>query len=462
MKFRATYLWAAIVLSLVGYSYWDYRKNKGAPDLQSGEQMAFTIKRDDVKHVVFTRGDVTVELERKDDEWHMLKPIGDIAEDSVVDGFLFGIMGEKLRAFREDADAPDWAKYGLKPPGVTVELGSDKAKEKIEVSTKSAFDGSFYVRRGDEVLAGSTSLAQSTNREANSFRTKRIWRHADADVSKVIATYDKSGPGFTFTREKGAWAMEPKPKFGLDPERIDKWINVVQDLSANEIVRDGVDDLDPSLKTPHLTVAMDYQAPNEKPGRWELKLGAEKGADDLFYTNDRPAVLKTTAASVRKLFATPEYFRDGHEPFKFDAEAARTVEVKSPKVTWTAKRDGVTWALVGGKPDQSLDEAAFRDFIATLGGLKAADFPGSAVKVKGAPAVRVLDGAGKVLFALTLGDDYASKAAWNDGAKVRAVTATAGETFGLPKGQIDTLITDKIVKTKTAPAKPAAESPPSK
>ena len=459
-SFRATSAWAIVVLALVGYTYWDWRKSKGAPDLERGERLAFTLKRDEINSINFTRGNEKIELRREGDEWRMRAPVQDWAEDSIIDGFLFGLMNEKVRAFREDDAQPDWAKYGLAPPGVRIELATAKASESIELSSKNAFDGSFYVRQKDELVAGASSLAQSTNRTVNSFRSRRIWRHADAEVTKVTADFGAATKNFSAVKEKGTWHLNPAPKFAVDPARVERWVSAVEDLSAAEFVRDGIEDLKTyGLNPPALKVGLEYHAEGAAPGHWDLNVGHEVGTDAFFYTNDRPTILKAPVASVRKILATPEYFRDGRAPFKFDAEAAREVRLRTPKVNLTARKSGATWALVDAKDGATLDESEFKELVGTLGTLQAVDFPGSGVAVKAAPAIEILDQGGHTLFTLALGNDYKSKAPWNQSATPRAVRVNGGETFGLPKAQIDNLIKERLIKAKTSPP-PRPEAAP--
>jgi len=202
---------------------------------------------------------------------------------------------------------------------------------------------------------------------------------------------------------------------------------------------------------------VDYHAEHEKPGHWALNVGRDVGPDAFFYTNDRPTILKAAAANVAKVMATPEYFRDGRVPFKFDAEAARTVRVRHGKLNFEAHRDGSAWTLATAKDGATLNEAEFKELIGTLGTLQAIDFPGTSVVVKAAPAIEILDGAGHALFTLALGDEYKSKAAWNEKATLRAVRVNASETFGLPKAQIDNLIKERLIKAKPpTPGKPEA------
>ena len=463
MKFKATYLWAILVLGLAGYTYWDYRKTAGGPELEKGERLAFSVKREDVTAIKFTRGTDKVELKKEGDEWRLLAPVQDWAEDSIIDGFLFGIMNEKVRGFREDDTKPDWTKYGLVPPGVRIELATPKITQVMEISSKNAFDGSFYVRQGEELVAGASSLAQTTNRTVNSFRSRRIWRHADAEVTRVEADYGVPAENFSAEKVSGVWTLRPTPKFPVDAARIEHWVTAVEDLSAAEFVRDGTEDLKPyGLDRPRLKVGLDYHAEGEAPGRWELRVGREQGGDAFFYTNDRATILKAPVATTRKILATPEYFRDGRVPFKFDAEAAREVRVRSGKLNFRARKDGATWTLVDAKDGRTLDEAEFKELVGTIGTLHAVDFPGRAVEVKGPPAVEILDQAGHPLLTLAFGADYTSKVPWNEKAAPRAVRVNGGETFGLPKAQIENLIKERLIKEKTpaSPTKTGAASHP--
>lgn len=450
---RFTYLWAALVALLAGYVVYDIRQQGAGESLAAGEVRAFSFPRDQVTRFSLTREGQTITVVRDGDDWRVKQPLEDDAEETAVDGFLFALEMERLREFR-DADekaAPDWAKYGLDHPGVVVEWTSAKKTEKLEVSSKNAFDGSFYVRAGDRLLLGRSSLAQSTNRSLGGFRSRRIWRHADAEVTGAEAHFEDHARDFKLSHDARGWALSPKPKFAIDPERLPKWLDAVEDLTASDFVKDGPTPADLKqygLDRPRLQVDVDYKVGDEKPGRWTLFVGPERGGDVFFYTSDRAVILKTAAASARKLLVSPEYFRDGRAPFSFDVERAREVRVRVGGADHVIKKGDAAWTLSDAKPGEQVNEAELVEVLTAARALEAVDYPAGPT-FKGAPLLEVRDAAGKALLKLAMGEPYAAKSTWNQGAELRAVRVTnaAGEaTFGLPKAQIETLIKPRLIK----------------
>ena len=451
------YVFALVVAVLAGYVVYDYR-NQPADKPAPGEVRAFQTSRDQVTRFTLTRAQPdqaeTIALKRENDEWKLIQPIEDDAEETTVDGFLFTLEMERLREFRDadDTQAPDWARFGLDHPGVTIEWVTPKGTEKVEISAKNAFDGSFYVRQGERLLLGQPGLAQTTNRSVGSFRSRRIWRHADADVRTVEARFADRTQNFSLNHDAHGWTLSPKSKVATDPVKIDKWVNAVEDLTAADFVKDGVAAAD--LKTygldhPRATIDLAYQAGNDKPGRWTLTIGPEKNGDVYFYTNDRAVILKTAAPTVRKLLVDAEYFRDGHLPFQFDVERAREVRVNVGGTERVIKKADVKWTLADAKDGEVIDEAELTELIANARGLEAIDSSAKPVPPKSAADFEVRDGEGKTLLALTFGDAYAPRAVYNQGAELRAVRVTnaaGAATFGLPKAQIDTLIKGRLIK----------------
>src|SRR5205085_1227186 len=107
----------------------------------------------------------------------------------------------------------NWAEFGLQPPGTTIEVKAAGKTETLQISSKNAFDGSFYVRRGDELLLGGHGIAQIANRDPSSFRSKRLWRETSAKIESVNAEInsEKTHGKFSVVADGANYSLQPTP-----------------------------------------------------------------------------------------------------------------------------------------------------------------------------------------------------------------------------------------------------------
>ena len=455
-KFGGTYLMAALALALGGYTYWEFQHAVEGIDPAQGERLAFSFKRDQIDFVELNSKGQTATLEKTGDQWRVTKPMEDLADQSAVESFLFSLAAQRVRTFRGEDEAADvkWVDYGLQPGGASLELGSKGKREKLEVGTKNAYDGSFYVRQKEEVLLGDKGLAQLTDRGPNSLRSRRLWREDNAKIERVRIERPDLKQNFEFTKNGADWSLSPAPKFAVDKQKLEAWVNKVQDFQPTDIVKEGVEAAD---KTEHLLVI-----PSEivrftfDKKEWALTLGQDKAGDTFVTTSTRPTLYKSSRAQVDPLRITPEYFRDGHAPFNFDVAGVQTVRVVIAKTQREFKKVGADWKLEHPAEGESLVADKLIQLMTRLHALEGAEFAPVGPKKPEArpPSVELLEASGKVVFALSLGEDYKSKVSWNSGRPLRAVRTTLeSEVVGVAKADVDRLIDEGLIKKADAKGK---------
>jgi hypothetical protein len=459
-SFRATWVFIAVVVGLAGWTFYEYKHASEDLDRDQGERQAFTFKREDLDTLRMTAAGQTAELTRSGDAWKIVKPVDDMAESSAVEGFLYQLLALKLKVFRDDdgSKAADWAKYGLQPPKATIEIGSKGKMQSLAISTKNAFDGSFYVRLGDELLLGDPGLAQIADRPGSSFRSRRLWRDDDANVEHATVELEKEK--YTLVKEKDGWALQPKPSFPLNKDKIGAFIEKIQDFLPSEIVKEGIDDSDKSqylLKKPFEVITFDYKNKAGKDTQWTLTIGQSRGDEYFVYTNLRPTIYKATKAAAEKLHMPPAAFRDGRTPFQFPVEQAREVRVHMDKFSHTFKKNDSGWALADAdNKDLELEQEKLVQLFQNIRNLDALEFAAAGQGIKGPPQIEILGDKG-ILFTLAWGDEYKAKSPWNAGATLRPVKTNLGgkEIAGLPKDKLEKLVDATLVRKKA----PAAAKP---
>jgi hypothetical protein len=451
--FRGTWILFAMVAALAGYTYWEYRK-AAVPDQDTAEEKKlFNIKTAEVDEIKLTRPGGTIDVVRDGSDWKVKQPIEDAADSASVEGFIFTIAVHKGKVFRseEEVKSTKWSDFGFEPPALTIEITDNKKPQTIDVGTKNAFDGSFYIRKDGELLLTDPGVASAVNRDANSFRSRKLWREGDAEVSSAEVVLEKEKYGLKKDGDK--WTMQPAPKFTIDNHRVERWLRNVQALSPADIASESLSEEDKRsdlLLKPSLTIKLDFKRADGAKGEWALTAGQDKAEDLYLFTNQRPTVYKTRNAALAEVRVPAAYFRDGKAPFHFDLEQAAEVEIINGAFKHKFKKDGGNWKLAEDDKNELVADKLVT-FFQNLSDLESTDFmpAGQAKGFKSQAQVAVKDGKGLTLLALSWGDEYKTKQPYNKGMTFRYIkTNLEKEAMGVPTAKITSLMDTSMVKAK--------------
>lgn len=457
-KFKSTWIMALVVAAIAGYTAYEYRKAQSEAGLTEGEKLAFKTKPENIKAFRILRGGEVVEVVKEKGEWKVLKPIVDDGEGPSIDGFVYPLLSQRIRYFKSEEEkagaAPDWAGYGLDPAAAVFEVtGPDDKIETLNVSSKNAFDGSFYVRSGDQLLLGDVALAQLKDKPATVFRSRRLWRIPVATLISVRVENFNGKESFKLVKKEKTWEIEPKPSFDVNSDKIAEWIEKVQRFTPADFAREtpsAQDQTDFLLLKPSYQISIEYKLPNDQAGMWTFTMGQDRAEDVFLYTTTRPTIYKTTGAALAGIRIPVGYFREGSKPFEFPLELVRKVEFKAAKATYAFKKSDSGWTLEGDASKLELDQERLVQLIQNVRTLEAVEFPAEAAKGLASPQLRLMDGSGKELFSIAWGDDYAAKASYNGKIPLRYVKTSAGTAvMGVAKDKIDRLMDENIVKEKS-------------
>jgi hypothetical protein len=368
--FRSTGILTICVIAIAAYTYWDYQKSEGKEAATESQEIAlFKFKNDDVRGVRLKTKDADIELIKDGDQWKMLRPIEDLADNSSVEAFLYSVISHKGKVFRdtdeEKTEAP-LERFGLNPPGAKVEIVTEKGKQKttelIEVGSKNAYDGSFYVLQDKNVYLSDTGMAQVLARTPDSFRSKQMWRDPNVtiDWAEAVVNLPEMKSKFKIVQEGELWTLDPKPPFEVDKGKVANWLLRVEQLSAVEVKKDdptAEDEKRLLMTKPSLVVTLHHKDPQGKEGRWILTAGQDMAEDVYMRTSERNSIYRGLSPNFDKLRVPLEYFRDGKKGFQFPVEQAAKIEVTighgPKKKPYVFVKDASNWKIQGAEAQTS-------------------------------------------------------------------------------------------------------------
>lgn len=440
--FRSTGVTTLIVALIAGFTVWEYRKAQDEGRISEGERAVITYSPEQATELIIDRPTERIHLQKDaKGAWRMSEPAEDLAEVAVVESYIFQLLAARLRVFSEEGDANkaaiDWAAYGLAPPAATIEVVGPSGPQSIQISSKNAFDGSFFVRQKDELFAGDAGLVQLRDKPSTAFRSRHIWREGDIAVDKVEVRLGKDS--YVLQKKDGNWTIDPKVSFEIDGNKIDSWIDQIRTFTPADFARETLDEQARKeflLAKPSATIAVN--------GDWQVTFGQNLSEDVYVHTNKRGTVYKTTVTAANQLRVPKEYFRNGRKAFQFEVEKIRNVEIRTPKLNATLKKSDSNWVLENPKDGEELDQTKLADLFGKIRNFDALEFVGNPPNSGiGAPQVVLRDEKGNELFTLAWGGEFKGNLRF-----VR--TNLEKEIVGVAKEKVDNLIDPQLIQTKMA------------
>ncbi len=250
-KHKTWIIYLSLVVLTVAFAFYEYQKAQTEektktkqgrifPDLELSAVRGFSLSDE--------KENKTIVVSRKAGEWKLEQPVADTANQNTVSDWLKSLLEEQVQLIKKEE--VDWAEYGLDKNTKKVEINqtgfekgaasgqfsSQKANvkhafsNKISISTKddkkwsfrishySAFDGSFYIKRENTLLLGSTTWASLSNKTGEDFRSYNI---VNETSHPSFIKYRSKNFSAHFKWEGGDWqwtekTTSPKPDIDSD------------------------------------------------------------------------------------------------------------------------------------------------------------------------------------------------------------------------------------------------------
>ena len=318
-------------------------------------------------------GENELELVKRDDGWHLVKPEAQRADGPSLEKLLQQLS--RLRAPRIAAfPAKDLKAFGLDDPAAVITLrGVDaegKPKDRIikigetaDAEGKTAGDRYALIEGGDKVAVLPGALVRQLVAKPLTFRDKALAKFGDAD--KVVL---ERGPRkAVFAQVDGNWKLTEPLAADADQAELEDFINAVARLRADELVAEKPDDLKPyGLDRPTARwqffsggkevlglIVGDVDSKTGEPGRAYAKLA---NGDTVFLLDPKLTTRALGEYRTRKLWDPLDAFQV--ERVEFGGEKPFALDKTNEK-----------WH-VAGKPDAAVSAAKVNETIAALANLK--------------------------------------------------------------------------------------------
>ena len=362
-----------------------------------------------VRRVVLKTPAGEIELEKKDTQWEILKPLRARADDQKVNDLISQVTSARIGQFVAD-DGGDLRPYGLAEPrgsitlfdqeqtknqkveigesikvagredkGQTVQIGGIPEKDKEQVYVRFAPRGSVYMlpKKLEEIL----------NTKPADLRDNHLVR-IDTNILDRI-TIDAPGKTKTVLARKDAnWTIANRNNAPADSGAIRRMIDTLQNEQVTKFVEDVASNLPkygldkPQLQLTFSSFASENTAETkagEEPFA-TIAFGKDEGDQVYARLTDEPFVVAVRRGLLEQISPDPLRWQD-LAIFKFKPEQIHQINVTTEKELSLERDQNNQWHWLKGSG--AINQPNLQTILKTLSNLYAARWVGTTTSQQG-------------------------------------------------------------------------------
>lgn len=411
-----------------------------------------------------------MELQKKNENWEILKPLRTRADNQKVNDLIAQVTTAHIEQFVAD-DRGDLHPYGLAEPrgsitlfgqddkqGQMLQLGTVPEKNKDQVYVRFTSRGFIYTLP--------KKIEETLNTKPDDLRDRHLIR-IDTNIldrMTIEASPARTGPkGKTVLSRKGEdWSIASMNNAPANSPEVRRLIQALQNEQVTKFVEDVASNLPkygldkPALQITFSSFASENTAETkagEKPFA-SLAFGNVDGDNVYARVSDEPFVVAVKKAVLDQIFTDPLQWQD-LSIFKLKPEQVRRLGVTTPAGEQSLERDEKqNWHWVKG--EGQINQANVQSMTNTLSNLHAVRWAGATTKDHG------LDKP-KSTITFTLGQEKKDTATLKIGAKTSdgmwfASVDNRQGTFKLSNPDYDGLTLPLVQKATPSPTTTASPS----
>ncbi len=430
-SFRSTGIIATVVALLVAYTVYDSKKEEKDTDERAEKEKILSFKSNEITSVLVKKTEEQIELKKVDGSWLLDAPVKDEAENDGVQAWLDNIANEKGSEI-VDANGGEtkWENYSLDQPGADFLLRKGDGSEiKFSVSRLAAFDGSYFIRRDQKLLLGTSAWAGIAQKTASQLRNKKIWRRPGAiSKMKMEIRHPELRDQFEISKgEDGSWKGLP---FEVSSEKVSQFVDELKDIRALDFESGAYSPSDRSkyrFDKPMIKIELTMAKDDGKAEKWSLEVGTEDKGVIYGRSSSVNSVFKLSSFDAKKLRKAQMDFREAKAPFKLAVESVREIKVKTNGQSFEFKKEGSDWKVAKDSSEEKreLDLPNLENLKTRMAGLEAKDFLTSNDRLgEVEQSLEFRDEAGRSLLKLEAGAEFTPKEGANQNVSLRKVRSS--------------------------------------
>lgn len=396
-----------VVVSVAGFALYQYKKSEKEKITEEKKALVFSeLQPSEVQSISISQEEGSIYLTRKEQGWWMESPVKDLADRELVETWLDTLFTEKIKVIKEKE--VNWTEYDLQDPIRSLEISVKSGEKfKLNISKYSAFDGSFYIRRGDQLLLGETSWAGITRKKEKDFRSYKlinIGLHPTSlhYESRPLSTY------LSWHNYNWSWGTEYKgKKFPLSKPQLESYWSSLSNIYFEKEVYPNTESLRKKYKliSPDIQLQMNF----EKNKKWSVQVSSE--VDGKFYAlvSTRDYIFVLNEDQREKILLTEKKFRDHSHPFLFKEDLVQFIEINGYGVDIQMKKGKEKWEQLSSGNKETINIKELDNVLRRIRALSAEEYFDLKKSFKPTASLVLKNKQGNMLLKLETSDPFKSK-----------------------------------------------------
>lgn len=297
-SFKGTYLFLTLVLLLGGFAVYDFQSNEKSIEQKQVEKQLFTKFKLNEINAFKIKGPQNFHLKKIENQWHLVAPIADLADEQEVRSLLREFIVHKVaRVPREEVESFD--DYGFAEPLAKIEIDTNE-KITLLVGSKRSFDHGYYLKKSnsEDLFIGSSELTPLINQLYTELRNLRAYTN-----SNKVKEFHVMGPeSLNLVLEEGVWKLDDDKSYTLSQQTVRDYLSQILNLEASSVSDDGA-----PLRSPDFKITV--KGMDDK--KWQARIWSkgDEGADLI--VNNENKVYKITKEAYSFLDRKKSELKEG-------------------------------------------------------------------------------------------------------------------------------------------------------
>ena len=341
-----------IVACTAGFAFYQYKKSEHDQQAEEKKNLIFpNLELAEVQEISLEKAGVDIQLLHQDEGWKLLSPVEDLADVDLVENYLESLLSEKIRIIKDSG--VDWAEYGLNQNTAVIDIvkkgATDDQKMRLEVSHYSAFDGSFYIRKGAQLLLGDTSWASLTQKKGDDFRSYKLLGVKKHPVS--VSYHSKPFTAQLLWGRGAGWRWKgERNRFPLSHSDLESYWSALSNVNFEKDPHSDTEKLRKRFKLSSPAVELKMEFKNNKT--WSVKISPEVKGKFYAVVSDRNYIFTLNKDHKKDILLNENKIRDHRQPFRFKKDDLYFIELKGYGVDIKLEKKQDKWELLSVQTTQ--------------------------------------------------------------------------------------------------------------
>ncbi len=360
MKPKGLLIAVALLAALGGLTWWSNKKQASASKTTDTTTKVLSIPADQVQEIRIRKAAQTVDLKRENNKWQMTQPEPLPADQDAVGSIVTTVSALNADSV-VDPKATDLAPYGLKDPGVDLQIVKKDGKtDTLLVGDDTPTGSGTYAKLANDprVFTIGSYVKTSIDKSPGDLRDKRLLPFDSDKLTRVELQAKGETLEFGKNNQNEWQILKPRP-LRADPAKVDTLVSSLKDakMDLSEDGKKAATDFAAGKKVATATVT-------DASGNQTLEVRQNK---DSYYAKSSgvAGIYKVSSDLGKALDKGLDEFRN-KKLFDFGFSDPSKIELKNATYT----KSGDKW-MAGSK---TMDNTSVQNFIDKLRDLTATEF----------------------------------------------------------------------------------------